>query len=171
MKPISTLIAEMKAAKEAMKKLESQIPRIIGNEAVKVIKDNFRLQGYDSGSGVTKWMPRSPETNYRYNKRYGVKGSVYQATNPILKQTGVLYNSVQYKVQGKLVFVGVDLGLVPYAQKMNDGGRGKWGKNTTFTPKRKYMPSNNEPPNAKMLKKIIKKIGAERDRALAPFKK
>jgi hypothetical protein len=170
-KTIAQLIADMKAAKEAMKKLQADIPRIIGNESVKAIKDNFRLQGYDSGTGVSSWKARSQATNTRYDKRKGVKGSVYQSSNALLKQTGVLYNAVQYKVQGKLVFVGVDLGAVPYAKKMNDGGPGKWGKNATNTPPRKYMPANGEPPNAKMLKRVVKKIGSERDRALNNFKR
>lgn len=171
MKSIPDLISDFKAAKEAMKKLQEKVPRIIGNEAVKSIKANFRLQGYDSGTGVTNWKPRSIDTNKRYDKRYGVKGSVYQSSNPLLKQTGVLYNSVQYNVKGKLVFVGVDLGQVPYAQKMNDGGPGKWGKNSTNTPARQYMPKPNQGPNPKMLKAILKKIKSERDRALANFKR
>jgi hypothetical protein len=169
-KSLAQLLVDMKAAKEAMKKLQGNIPRIIGNEAVKVIKQNFALQGYDSGAGVTAWPQRSPATNHRYNKRYGVKGSVYQSTNPLLKQTGILYNAIQYKIQGKLVYIGVDIGAVPYAEKMNTGGPGKWGKNATNTPARKYMPAKNEPPNTKMLRAIIKKIKSERDRALAPFK-
>lgn len=171
MKSIAQLIADMKAAKEAMRKLQENIPRIIGNESVRAIKANFRLQGYDSGTGVATWKQRSPATNTRYDKRSGVKGSVYQSSNPILKQTGVLYNAIQYKVQGKLVFVGVDLGVVPYAKKMNDGGPGKWGKNATNTPARKYMPGTGEQPNVKMLKNILKKVKSERDRALNQFKR
>jgi hypothetical protein len=170
MKTLAQLLADMKAARAAMKALQDKLPRIIGNESVKVIKDNFRLQGYDSGTGVTPWKQRSQATNTRYDKRYGVKASVYQSSNQLLKQTGVLYNAIQYKVQGKLVFIGVDLGVVPYAQKMNDGGPGKWGKNATQTPARKYMPAKNEPPNAKMLKRIIKKVESERDKALSNFK-
>lgn len=170
-KSIAQLIADMKAARAAMKKLADDTPRIIGNTAVRVIKDNFRLQGYDSGSGVSSWKQRSQETNNRYNKRYGVKASVYQSSNPLLTQTKDLYNSIQYKVQGKLVFVGVDLGQIPYAKKMNDGGPGKWGKNDTHTPARKYMPANGEPPNVKMLKQITKKVQSERDRALIEFKR
>jgi len=171
MKSITDLVNDFKAAKDAMKRVQENIPRIIGNEAVKVIKDNFRLQGYDTGTGVSPWKQRSQATITRYDKRSGVKGSVYQSSNQLLKQTGNLYGAIQYKVQGKAVFVGVDLGVVPYAQKMNDGGPGKWGKNATKTPARKYMPAGNEPPNAKMLNAFIKKLNYERDKALANFKR
>lgn len=169
MNTVPALLSAFKAAKQAIIKLQEDIPRIIGNESVRVIKENFRLQGYDSGTGVAPWKPRSVATDLRYDKRYGVKASVYQSSNPILKQTGSLFNSVQYKVKGKSVFVGVDLGLVPYAKKMNDGGPGKWGKNATNTPRRQFMPENNGKPNAKMLKAALKKIQSQRDRALKAF--
>lgn len=171
MKSLSQLINDMRSARAAMKKLEEDTPRIIGSAAVKVVKNNFKIQGYDSGAGVKTWPKRSPDTNKRYDKRKGVKGSVYQSSNPILKQTGVLYNSVDYKVKGKLIFVGVNEDVVPYAQKMNDGGPGTWGKNKTNTPARQYLPRPNEGPNLKMLRIIKNKINSERDRALAPFKK
>ena len=171
MKTIAQLLSDFKTAKEGVRKLQADIPRIIGVESVKAIKQNFRAQSYDSGTGTTPWKERSADTNKRYDKRYGVKGSVYQSSNPLLKQSGVLYNSVQYKVQGRLVFVGVDLGAVPYAQKMNDGGPGKWGKNATNTPARKYMPADGEPPNVKILKAVVKKVNSERNKIMAPFKK
>jgi phage gpG-like protein len=170
MRTLGQLINDWKISRGALKKLEERTPSIIGNEAVRAIKNNFRIQGYDSGTGVTAWKPRSPETNKRYDKRTGVKGSVYQSSNPLLKQTGSLYNSVKYKVNGNLVFVGVDLGLVPYAQKMNEGGPGKWGKNSTNTPARPFMPKNNEPPNPKILKAVFNKIKSEREKALQNFK-
>jgi hypothetical protein len=171
MKSIANCISDFKAARQDMKKLQADIPKIVGSEAVKVIKANFRLQGYDSGSGVTPWKDRSAATNKQYDQRKGVKGSVYQSSNKLLKQSGVLFNVVKYQVQGKLVYVGVDLGLVPYAKKMNDGGPGKWGKNSTNTPARKYMPDDGEGPNVKMLKAAFKKIQSQRDRALKQFKK
>lgn len=171
MRTLSQLIEDWKIARGALTKLQADTPRIIGNVAVRSIKDNFRMQGYDTGAGVTNWKPRSQATNNRYDKRSGVKGSVYQSTNMLLKQTGVLYNSIQYKVTGKLVFVGVDLGAVPYAKKMNDGGPGKWGKNATNTPPRPYMPRPNEGLNPKMLKGVLKKIQSEREKALKNFKR
>jgi hypothetical protein len=170
MKSIQQLVSAFKASKEAMRRLQDKVPRILGNESVRVIKQNFSLQGYDTGTGVQNWKPRSQDTNKRYDKRYGVKGAVFQSSNPILKQTGALYNAIQYKVQGKLVFVGVDLGVIPYAQKMNEGGPGKWGKNQTNTPARPYMPKKNEGPNPKIINKSIKKIDSEREKALREFK-
>jgi hypothetical protein len=152
-----------------MQKLQGQLPRIIGNESVKVVKQNFVLQGYDSGTGVNSWAARSEATNKRYDKRYGVKGSVYQSGNPLLKQTLDLYNSVRYYLQSKSVTVGSDLTLVPYAKKMNEGGTGKWGNNETKTPARPFIPTDQ--PNAKILNRVQKKVASERDKALKDFKK
>jgi phage gpG-like protein len=170
-KSVLALIQDFAAAKRAIKQLQDDIPRIIGTASVRAIKENFRMQGYDSGTGVTPWKPRTPGTDKRYDSRKSVKGSVYQSSNPILKQTGTLYNSIKYKVQGKLVYVGVDEALVPYAKKMNDGGPGKWGKNATDTPARKFMPADGEPPNQKILKAALKKISSQRDKAMKMFKK
>jgi phage gpG-like protein len=169
MRSIRDLINDWKIAKGALKQLEQKTPRIFGSIAVGTAKDNFRLQGYDSGTGVSSWAPRSQTTNTRYDKRQGVKGSVYQSTNQILKQTSNLYNAIQYKVQGKLIFIGVNEDVIPYAKKMNEGGPGKWGKNATSTPARPYMPTDQ--PNAKMLKKVVKKLESEREKALRNFKR
>lgn len=171
MKDLQHLLSDWRIARNNMQRLQDNLPRIIGNESVKVVKDNFKLQGYDSGTGVKSWPARSRTTNDRYDKRYGVKGSVYQSGNPLLTQTKDLYNAVRYYLQSKSVTVGVDLILVPYAEKMNDGGTGTWGKNTTKTPARKFIPGPNEQPNVKILKRVQKKVESERDKALKPFKK
>lgn len=170
MKTINQLIADWKVTRGALKQLEANTPRIFGAESVKVIRQNFSLQGYDTGAGVTSWKPRSVDTNLRYDKRSGVKGSVYQSSNQLLKQTGNLYNAIQYKIKGKLIFVGVDASTIPYAQKMNEGGPGKWGKNATDTPARQYLPKKSEGPNAKILKAVLKKLTSERQKALKNFK-
>lgn len=139
------------------------MPRIIGNEAVKVVKQNFSLQGYDSGSGVNGWEARSPKTNRRYDRRTGVKGSTYNSGNPLLVQTHNLKNSIKYEAKGKSVFIGVDKGVIPYAKRMNEGGGG--------VPPRKYITAESEGPNQKVLKRVHKKILSERDRAMQAFKK
>ena len=163
-----------------MKKLTENTPRIIGNECVKAVKENFQLQGYDSGFGVQKWDKRSPKTDaaydrgkttnskgiqsrYRTGKNSTYKGSVFSSQNPLLEQTRRLYNSVKDKILNRKVKVGVDLLLVPYAEKMNEGGNG--------TPARQYMPKEEEPPNPKMLKNIKKKIEFERGKAMKDFVK
>ena len=149
--------------------VNKDLPKIIGIESVKVVKDNFKVQGYDNGLGVQGWPQRSAKTNKAYSlgrtkgKQGRYKGSVYQATNPLLLQTRNLYNSVKYGFAGKTVNIGVDTGLIPYAKAMNEGGRG--------IPARKYIPANGEPPNVKILKKIYGKIDRHRDKIMQNFKK
>ena len=159
--------------------ITKDLPRIIGNEAVRAVKQNFKLQGYDSGMGVTEWPKRDPKTDKAYdrgkttNKRGkqskyrrnpGVyKGSVFSSQNPILEQTRTLYNGIKYVINGKSVIIGVDLGLIPYAKIQNEGGRG--------IPERQYQPKPEEPPNEKILKAIQKKYEFEREKAMKGFKK
>lgn len=113
----------MREAKARMDKtIKTDLPRIIGTTCVKVVQDNFRLQGYDSGNGVTKWAPRKNSTNKKYNSRSGVKGSTASSKNKILVQTGNLRESVKYVANGQTVRVGIDLGVIPYAQVHNEGG-------------------------------------------------
>jgi hypothetical protein len=169
MKSMQNLLNDWQNATRNMQKLGNDIPRIFGNEGVKVSKDNFKLQGYDSGTGLKSWPARSETTNKRYDKRSGVKGSVYQSGNPLLTQTRDLYNAIKYYLQGKRVTVGVDLTLIPYAKKMNEGGPGTWGKNATNTPARPFIPTDG--PNVKILKAAGKKIESERNKALKEFKK
>ena len=171
-KSLQQLIADFKASRQAMEKLNNDIPRIMGKESVTVVKENFKLQGYDSGNGVRDWDKRKPATDKAYDKgrvkgkngklskyRKGdsknLKGSVYNSENPLLMQTRNLFNSVKYQQSGGKVEIGVDLGLIPYAQKMNE--------------ERQFMPIYN--PNVKMLKGIQDKIVKERDKAMKEFKK
>lgn len=175
MKPISQLLTDWRAAHDRMKKLSNDIPKIIGVECVRAVKDNFRLQGYDDGKGVKPWEPRADVTNRSYTagrkkgQQGSKKGSVYQATNPILLQTHNLYNSIKYKAGDKIVWIGVDLNVIVYAKKMNEGGPGTWGPNATNTPARKYMPDPDEGMNLKMERAVAKKLTFEYDRALKEF--
>lgn len=186
MESMSALLANWRQASDKMKKLSADTPRIIGNECMKSVKENFALQGYDSGYGVEPWDKRSEKTDKAYDRgkytltrgprkgqqskyRTGAnktfKGSVYSSQNPILEQTRNLYNSVTYSIAGNQVFTGVLRNtrgpVLQYAKKMNEGGNG--------TPARKYIPKPDEPPNPKMLKKVKKKIEFERGRAMAGF--
>lgn len=179
MQSLTQLLADWRRSRAALEKLNSDIPRIIGNEAVRAIKQNFRIQGYDTGRGVRGWVHRAAKTDKSYDRgktqtangpskhRTGkngtYKGSVFSSANPLEVQTHNLVNSIKYKAFGKGVFIGVDTGLVPYAKIQNEGGRGN--------PGRQYMPKPNEPPNVKMLKQIDKKIVSEREKALAIFKR
>lgn len=163
MKSLNQLLSDWRGATARMEKLQNDTPRIFGNESVKVVRENFKLQGYDSGSGVNGWEERDEKTNEAYNKRHGVKGSVYNSNNPLLTQTHNLYNSIKYKILNTVVNIGVDLGIIPYAQKMNEGGDG--------VPARQYIPKEKEGPNPKILRKVLKKITSERGKAMSLFKK
>lgn len=174
MKRLTDLLADFRGSKAQLEKLVADLPRIGGAEAVKVVKDNFRLQGYDSGSGVTKWPERSAATQALYDKRVWVKGSVYSSTRRLLEQTMALLNAIKYDEQGRKVRIGVDLSLVPYAQYMNEGVKdGSLGPHHihTETPARQYMPLPGEPANPKIMKGIYAKVQYEADKALKVFKK
>lgn len=164
MKSLSQLLKDWRESQLKMNKLVEDIPRIIGVESVKIVKDNFKLQGYDTGIGVSKWKERKPATNKAYSNRKGTyKGTVYNANAKILMQQMNLFNSVDKKVMNKSVTIGCDRTLVPYAQRHNEGLKGM--------PKRQFMPSQSEIPNLKMLRAYTKKIGSERELALRNFKR
>lgn len=167
MKTLPDLIREFSSARGRMEQLVKDAPRIIGNEAVRVVKQNFALSGYDSGSGFDKWAARKASTNLAYSRgrskggRSQYKGSIYSASNPILIQTRNLYNAIQYKTRSRSVFIGVNLTLIPYAKVHNEGG--------LRTPKRQYMPINGG--NKKITRIAGEKLIFERDRIMKVFKK
>lgn len=156
MKSIGALLKDWNEACDRMKRLQKNVPRIAGAESVKVVKNNFKLQGYDTGHGINEWKQRDEKTNKAYDRRSGVKGSVYQSSNPLLLQTRNLFNSVKFRADDRKVFIGVNTATVPYAEPMNN--------------ERKYLPVN-EPPTKPMVDAIDKKVKTEREKALANFKK
>jgi hypothetical protein len=167
MKTMEQLLLEWRQVTFNMEKLKSDSPRVLGLIAVKVIKNNFKLQGYEDGYSFTPWKARAPKTDAAYSRNRGkgessnYKGSVYNAKNPILQQTRTLYNSVKAIIQaGGIVFVGVNLDLAPYAQRHNEGLKGM--------PERKFMPVGG--PNATMLGEFEKKITEKRDEIMHNFK-
>lgn len=186
MKPFFQLLADFKQAAQGMRKLQSRLPAIIGNEAVKQVRNNFKIQGYFV-SGT--WKKREAVTNraYSYNRRKGsrtktgriskaknqYKGSVYNASSPLLLQTRNLFRSIRYTPKGaRSVFIGTDLALIVYAQKMNEGGPGTWGKHAkTDTSPRKFMPVKNETLPPQIYKAIVKKYENERDKVMRLFKR
>jgi len=170
MQSLRVLLADWRGARQQMETLVKNMPRIIGAECVRTVKQNFNMHGYDSGDGFTKWVDRKPSTNKAYatNRTKGkqgiYKGSVFSPNKPLLKQTLRLYNSIQYQTRGmSSVIIGVDKGLVPYAIAHNEG--------LNHQPKRQFMPRPNQPPNKKMLLQIQKKYDHEREKALQRFKK
>lgn len=171
-KSILQLVADWRASRTQVEKAIGQLPIIVGVECVKVVKENFRLQGYDNGMNLTKWPKRKASTDLRYTRRYGVKGSVFNAANKIMEQTGNLRDGVKYKITGRLIFIGVDNQLLPYSQIHNEGLHGSaWGRHPFVMPLRKYMPTANEGANPKMITAIQKKLTADIGVAMKIFKK
>lgn len=168
----SQLVRDFRISQRAMEKLVKDTPRIAGTEAKRVIRENFPLQSYDSGTGVTSWPPRSEKTNAAYDRNRGpgqqgnFKGSVYSSENPLLLQTRNLYNSIDYMASGNTVEVGSmrNLEIVQYAQAQNEG-------TDKGLPARQFMPHPNQGPNQKMLKAMFKKFDTIRGQALRVFRK
>lgn len=162
-------MSDWQTARRAYEKTVDDLPRIVGTIAVRVVKENFKLQAYDSGIGVTKWVKRADKTNKAYDANRGpgqngrYKGTVYKSTNPLLLQSQNLYNAIQYTTKRASVLIGVNETLIPYAKIQNEGGRG--------IPARQYMPRKSETPNIKMLRQIEAKIIYERNKALRDFRK
>lgn len=174
-KPIGQLIKDWRKSKAEMDKVIKNLPRIMGNEAVAVVRDNFDKEAYDTGTGRAKWPKRKESTNKAYDRRAnGTKGSTVNSKNKLLQQTinSGLRDSVKYVVSGDTVQVGVDNNIIPYAQIHNEGLQGRaFGKHSFKMPKRQYMPTSSEGPNKKILDRIAKKMRYEFDKAMAIFKK
>jgi phage gpG-like protein len=194
MKTLEDALKEFRTVREKMEKLNARTPTIIGNECLRVIDQNFINQSYDTGHGRTKWAKRADATNKGYDRRSGVKGSVFNSSNPILEQTGNLRDGIKKKVINRSVFIGVNLLKVPYAQIHNEGGtivmrnvmhfgkNGRWvrkenssykrvRKVTIKMPQRQYMPTPMEGANPAMLKAAGKKLQYEQSKIMKPFKK
>lgn len=163
MKSMDDLISDFNKAHKAMVNLNNRLPRIIGHEAIEDIHHNFDTESYNNGNTVTAWPERSEKTNTAYDRRYGVKGSVFNSANPLLVQTGNLKDAITFMVKNGGVKIYVDLDKVPYAQVHNEG--------SDKIPQRQYMPTGEEGPGTGLLMKVQKKIDFERDKILAPFRK
>ncbi len=122
MKDFKDLISDFDKANAEWKDFDqNKKARAAAAVCTKVIKENITKQGFDSDSGVEGWQPRKDSTNNSYDKRYGVKGSTYNSSNPLLMQTRKLFNSIRSSVINKdKIFCGVDLNKVPYAQFVNE---------------------------------------------------
>lgn len=204
MESLEKLLRDFKSSKEQMDALMQKVPRIIGVESVRIVRENFILQGYDSGAGVKKWDKRKPATNKEYDTNRGkggtsnFKGSVYSSSKPILDQSGNLKNSIRYVASAGMVFVGVNMDIVPYAKIHNEGGSismpertaiNHFGENKKFStvskasyasknkvaahtitmPKRQYMPLPGQQGNPKIIRVVGKKIEFEIKKAMKSF--
>lgn len=120
---------------EDFKKLQKDLPKIIGGLAVGFAKDNFVKQGFEDSS-VEKWTPRKPEPeNMRFareeeerqqarvsagQRRTRGKNLPKQRGRSILVRTGALKKSIQILRLGRAsVVVGSPL---PYSGIHNEGG-------------------------------------------------
>jgi phage gpG-like protein len=112
------------STKEVQKAIKKDLPRLIGIESVKLVKNNFETQSY---FGFGHWKKRKPTTNKAYMAGRGkgesgrYKGSRFNANHPLLLQTRRLFRSIRFKVEGNGVFIGSDTTLVPYARTHNEG--------------------------------------------------
>lgn len=185
MKDMNDLVRDLQKRDEALKKLERDFPRIIGIESVRIIKQNFGLQGYRATSTGTKsWQKRSPVTDemYDYNRtasyrtpklgkksthRNPYKGSVVSSKNPVLKQTGNLRDTVTYKVSGNTIEIGLwtkpvtiagkTVDTIVYGKIHNEGGTiMMFGKHAVHMPQRQFMPTPQQGPN-KLMQDTYKK--------------
>lgn len=182
-----------RAQKEVVKYTED-LPRQIGIAAIQWIHDNFERQGYEGKS----WEPRDPKTNASYDKRHGVKGSVFNSANPILRQTNNLYDAIRKQVMSRSVFIGFDTNKVPYGKIHNEGGKiqksagfkaiyfagGRFAKEGTGEgriamtsahevemPQRQFMPVPGEPENPAIMKAVVQKLQRKVNRIMRIFEK
>ena len=119
MKTLKDLENDFKTLQDNYKKLDEQIPRIAGITAVKY----FRA-GIDAGNDIngSQFASRKPKTNEAYDRRgKSYKGGKFNSGNPVLKQTGNLYDGIKFTTSGNTVTVGLDTKKVKYAQAHNEG--------------------------------------------------
>jgi|GEM_PF-1561141 hypothetical protein len=194
MRNLTDLIADIRKRSSDIQKLEKNMAKIIGVESVKIIRNNFQIQGYETGG---TWAKRKQVTNtaYDYNRtaayrtpklgkrsRYKnpYKGSVVSSKNPVLVQTGNLRDSITYQINGKIISIGVFPNFIKagakvashtYVKKMNEGGPGTWGKYArTSTTARQFMPRPGQPPTKKMELVYIKAYEAELNRIMGDWR-
>jgi phage gpG-like protein len=146
MKNLTDLLNDYKKFSNDFMDLYNKAPYYVGEIALKHIQGNFDNQGFDNGK--EKWVEWSDATKNFYNKRkLGTKGTVTMANKKkgakILYQTGDLYDSIDFEVNGHTAWVGIDKNMsdiIKYAKIHNEGGHfkmfGKWDK---IMPRRKFL--------------------------------
>lgn len=163
-KSMQDAVNDFRAVSAKIARLESRVPAIIGNVALDIIEKNFDNESYDNGSGKVAWEPRKESTNEGYDRRYGVKGSVYSSSAPIQNQTSNLKDSIRKKVAARSVFIGFDTKKVPYGEALNEGDPAK------NLPQRQFMPIEGEPENLAIMKRAYQKVRFEHEKILRPYK-
>lgn len=131
MKKIEDLLHNIHNVANEFKTLYNKAPHLIGKIATDYIHTNFKTQGFDNSSNT--WKKRKPKTDYAYDNYARYKGTVYSSKNPILWQTGNLYNSIRYEASGRNVKIGVfDSGVLLIIAKVHNEGDDK-------NPQRKFL--------------------------------
>jgi phage gpG-like protein len=167
MKTLRDLARDFHNSAEEFKRKQKIAPMTIGRIGVIVQKENFTAQGFVESVGpAQKWKERSKVTNDIYDSRKGVKGSVYNSANPILLQSGNMRDNITYRTSAKGVNIGVNLNLIPYAKKNNEGGSQKFGKKWVRIPKRKFLGMSR-----KLALRIKDKLKQQRMEAFKKFAK
>jgi hypothetical protein len=157
-----------------MKELhEKDLLKYMGIEGVKLVKENFKEQGYDSGEGKEEWKERPAWVNKIYDTHPNYKGSYIKGSNPIAKQTGKLRDSNNYEIVGNKVLIGTNTNLVPYAKKINEGGQEYWAEagRTINIMARKYLPISGEPINPKLVQRAKTKYETRLNQIMEKYKK
>lgn len=154
LKPIYELVSKMKSIEKEFRQLQTDMPRYMGDTAVKVTKENFINGGYEG----EKWKERSDATLKSYSK---MKGSVYKNTTKtenILRVTNNLFDSIKYIAHGNIVDIGVNKKQVPYGEYHNAGGK--------RLPKRQWIGYG-----PKMRRRLKARMESLYKRLLKPIKK
>ena len=133
MKTLAQGAQDMKRLADEYKAFDRNIPKYAGTAAVKYFKHNFDpdVQGFREEKGkITKWKARDKKTNYAYDNYKTYKGGQYSGSHLILRQSGNLRDSIDFKVEGDhKIWVGVNgnkLGEnhkngIGFAQAINEG--------------------------------------------------
>ena len=174
MKSINDLKSDWNKVTQQMKQLhEKDLLRYMGIEGVKLVKENFKEQGFDNGEGKEDWEPRPEWVNKIYDTNPNYKGSYIKGSNPIAKQTGKLRDSNDYEVAGNKVLIGTNTNLVPYAKTINEGGQSYWKEagRTINVIARKFLPISGEPINHKLVQRAKKKYEDTINRIMSMYKK
>lgn len=90
MVPYNKMLSQLRDATNGVQKLQQDLPRMAGVEWVKVVKDNFIKEGYDSGEGFKKWAPRKESTNRAYDRGrvHALKKEKVATAKKLSKATG-----------------------------------------------------------------------------------
>lgn len=153
-----------KMLNRAAKRIPDKLPRIVETEGLNFIKENFKDEGFNTGSGVNKWKKRQTTRNgrditkYRTN-RVGTKGEL---------------NTYGRRIQGRAILTGYNTAGNKLRNSF-DSSRSR--KRVVFRTYKAYAQRHNEGldempqrqfmgKSAYLNKKINKKLTKELDKLL-----